>query len=469
MKRNTKFGINALLVTLVTVAAVILVNAVISTIAGKVPMKIDLTRDRVYEFSEHTKEMMESLDQEIKVYALYPTNTNANEYITYAQEYLSKYEALSKNFKVTYIDPYTNPGFAKKYETQGEAISAGSMILECGDQVKVIPMEEMYTTNKYTGATSIDMEKKITAAVMQVTGKAGATKVYFVEGHDEFTSVQLATALTENGYECQNIHIGVAGIPQDAALLVVLAPAQDLTAEEIDALDRYLDGGGKALFAFEPGQQPLERLNGYLAEWGVVPRNDFVVENNPDRTASMQGLAIPIPSFEKHQITERLIERKMIYIMPSVGSLELNDQNIRHTQLTPLLTTTKDSWGKVNFASETMEKEEGDHEGPLTIAALSEMADFSGSGIMVIGSLSAIEYNGILQESSYANGDFILNAVGYLTKTENNMNIRAKLISETNLTMTQGQVALVTVLLQYVLPILIILAGLIVWLERRYR
>ena len=78
MKKKTKFGINALISTIVTVAAVILVNAVISTVAGKIPMKIDLTKDSVYEFSDYTKEVMKKLDKEVNVYALYPSNMNSN-------------------------------------------------------------------------------------------------------------------------------------------------------------------------------------------------------------------------------------------------------------------------------------------------------------------------------------------------------------------------------------------------------
>ena len=470
MRKNTKFGINALIITLVTVAAVILVNAVISTIAGKVPMKFDLTQDKIYEFSEHTKEIMSEIDKEINVYALYPANTNANEYITYAEEYLAKYEALNKNFKVTYIDPYSNPNFAKKYETQGETISAGSIILECGDNFRVVTMNQMYTTNSYTGATSIDMEKKITSAVMHVTGQEGTTKVYFVEGHDEYASTELALALAESGYKYDSINIGAKGIPEDAAMLIMLAPSKDLTAEERDALDTYLDNGGKALFAFEPGMPPLERLSSYLAEWGIVPRNDFIVENDPDHAFRIQtGMTIPAPSFVEHDITENLISQKLVYMTPSAGSLELDKNNIRRAELTPLMTTSEDSWGKVNLTSGTLDKEDGDNEGPLTVAALSEMPDENRSSIMVIGSLTAIELSGILQESSYANGDFILNAIGYITETDNSMDIRAKVISASSLTMSQSQVVITWVLLQYILPIIVIVIGLIVWLKRRYK
>ncbi len=470
MRKNTKFGINAIIITLVTIAAVILVNAVASTLADKLPVKFDLTQDKVYEFSDHTREIMSKLDKEINVYALYPANTNANQYITYAEEYLAKYEALNKNFKVTYIDPYTNPNFAKKYETQGESIGAGAVVLECGDKFRAVTMNEMYTTNSYTGSTSIDMERKITSAVMHITGQSGNTKVYFIEGHDEHSSTELSKALGENGYKYETINIGAKGIPDDAAMLIVLNPSKDLTAEERDMLDGYLDKGGRAMFAFEPGMPRLERLSSYLAEWGIVPRNDFIVENDSDHAFRIQsGVTIPAPVLSEHSITNNLISQKLVYMTPSAGSLELNKNNIRHAELTSLMNTTEKSWGKVNLAASTLEKEEGDNEGPLTVAALSEVYGENGGSIMVIGSLTAIELSGILQESSYANGDFILNSIGYLTQTDGSMDIRAKVISASSLRMSQAQVVITWVLLQYIIPLIVIIIGLVVWFKRRYK
>lgn len=467
MKKNTKFGLNALIITLVTVAAVILVNAVITTIAGKTSLKLDLTRDKVYEFSAHTKDIMKELDKEVNVYALYPANTDANEYITYAEEYLAKYEALNKNFKVTYIDPYDNPSFAKKFEEQGQSVEAGSIILECGDKFHVVHMYQMYSTNQYTGSTSIDMEKQITSAVMKVTGKIGTTKVYFVEGHGEYPSKELAGVLAENGYATESLNISAAGIPQDASMLVVMAPSTDLTAEERDMLDEYLDNGGKALFAFEAGMPKLERLNGYLAEWGIVPTNDFVVETDNTRLFRIGGNIVSVPSMLSHNITDNLIEQKLVYMTPSMSSLALDENNIRRAQITPIMTTSEKSWGKVDTT--TLEKTDDDNAGPLVVAALAEMPSENRSAIMVLGSLSAIESEGILQETSYANSDFILNAIGYITETDNSMDIRAKKITASGLTMNQTQVVVLVMVLQYILPLIIIVLGFIVWFKRRYK
>ncbi len=470
MKNNTKLSINAVVITAFVIAAVILLNAIFSVVASKLPMKIDLTKDKVYEISDYTKEVMKSIDDEILVYALYPSNSSGNEYITYAEEYLKKYENLNKNFKVTYIDPYENPGFAKKYEQQGQTINAGSIIFECGQRVKIVDMEQMYSVNSFSGESQIDMEKKITAAVMDVVGKRNSTKVYFTEGHDEYNSVQLASALVEDGFESETVNISRSGIPDDADIIIMMSPSKDLTQEARDSLENYLDNGGRALFVFEPGKAKQPRLDEYLADWGISMNYDYIIDSDSDYAFQFQnGLTIPAPKLAKHKITEKLIDQKLVFMAPAVSSMTLNENNINYADITPLLTTSEKSWGKINFTSNVMEKEEGDTQGPLTVAALAERQGSDAGKIMVIGSLQALELDSILNETSYANGDFILNSVGYLTETETSMDIRAKVISAARLTMSQAQVSAVWIVLQYLIPIAVIAIGLVVWFKRRYK
>jgi hypothetical protein len=249
-----------------------------------------------------------------------------------------------------------------------------------------------------------------------------------------------------------------------------MAPSNDWSAEERDALDKYLDKGGKAMFVLEPGTKVQPRMAEYLAEWGFSANNDYVVEGDPDHAFQFQnGMVVPAPIFVENSINEKLIKRKLAYMAIASQSIELNDKNLRYASIRPLLVTTENSWGKVNLSAQTTAKEAGDTEGPLTIAAISEMQDGSNAKVFVLGSLQAVELNGILNESAYANGDFLLNSVAYMTNTASSMDIRAKVISAPRLAMTQAQVLGIWLILQYFLPFIIIVIGLVVWLRRRYK
>ena len=46
-----KFGLSSAALTALVIAAVVLVNVLISAITDRTPLKIDITKEKVYEFS----------------------------------------------------------------------------------------------------------------------------------------------------------------------------------------------------------------------------------------------------------------------------------------------------------------------------------------------------------------------------------------------------------------------------------
>ena len=172
---------------------------------------------------------------------------------------------------------------------------------------------------------------------------------------------------------------------------------------------------------------------------------------------------------QKHSITDKLIEQKIAFMAPDSCSFTVNDNNIQHTFVTPLLTTSDKSWGITDMTRTDTSKKEGDINGPLTVAAISEKSGDGNKGaVFVLGSLSSAETSGILSSSAYSNGDFITNAFAYLTDSTDSLSIRAKVISAETMSMTEKQVRVFSIILQYILPLIILVSGLVIWLRRRY-
>lgn len=462
---DTKFRINNGLVTAAVIVGVLLLNGIVTTVGAKMPMKVDMTRDKVYEFSDQTKEVMGALDSEIEVYALYPDGVEG-ELVTAVKEYLKMYEQMSDKFKLTYIDPYTDPSFARKY---GDDVGVGSVVIQRGEKFRVIPLNQLYRESQITGEVSIDLEKQMTSAIRYVAGTGSAVKAYLTEGHNEYAGTELKAALTNEGYAVESVNLSTASVPEDASVLISMAPSVDFTAEERDALDAYLMKGGKAAFIFTAGNPDMERLDAYLEEWGITVNGDFAFEGDTGKAfRSNYGVPVPAPELQKHTITEKLIDSDISFIAPASCSFGLNENNLQHTYLTALLKTSKNSWGITDLTRAATEKAEGDISGPLTLAAISEKSDGTGGAVFVMGSLQAVETQGVLDNASYSNGDLMLNAFSYLTDKGDALNIRAKVISPESLTMTETQVKALSIVLQYVLPVLILIAGLVVWLRRRY-
>ena len=58
----------------------------------------------------------------------------------------------------------------------------------------------------------------------------------------------------------------------------------------------------------------------------------------------------------------------MYMLIPGAQSIRILDMKKRSLKIEPLLVTSENSWAKVNMEATTLEKEEGDIEGPINIA-----------------------------------------------------------------------------------------------------
>lgn len=466
-KIKLKMSVMSALITAVVLVCVLVVNGLISVVTEKHPLKIDLTKDKVYEFSQRTKEVMKNLDTEIKAYALIPEGTD-DEYIDYIKQYLGKYKALNSKFKVEYVDPYSNPAFMTKYNDGETQASVYSVILTKGDDFKIITPNQMYNDNKYTGSVEIDLERKVTSAIMKLTGQLSGVKAYFLSGHGEYEGTNLASLLEDEGYTTGSVNLSVEAIPDDTAVLFSLAPQSDWTAEERDAIDKYMDKGGKLVIAADPSRmKPAERLDSYLAEWGLKLDYDYVIEADDTKALSSgNGIPVPVPQLSDHAINKKIAESDSVFVSPDSMSIS-KIKSANSATVSELLTTSDKSYGKVNLKSTSISKEDGDIDGPLSVASISEKTGDKTSSVVVIGSLTALEWDKLLSEGAYLNSDFVLNTVNYLCGSSEDLGIRAKQVSAEQMTMTEQQVAVCRRVLQFVVPIVIILIGLFVWLKRR--
>lgn len=457
-KIKLKMSLISVIITAVVIACVLFLNAIIAVIGEKAPMKIDLTRDKIFEFSQQTKDVMKNLDTEIKAYALIPDGMQG-ESVDYIKEYLDKYKSLSDKFKVSYVDPYEDPSFMYKYTNDEEQPGVGSVIIENGDEFKIVASDQIFTYG-YSNEIQIDMERKVTNAIMAVTGTLRTSDVYFTAGHGETSATGLRSILEEEGYKCNDIVLSTEKIPEKAKILFCVAPMADFTAEERNALDAFTDKGGRFVFIAAPGMQPMERIDSYIEEWGLKVNYDLVMETDENSSIPLgYGMTAPVAKIQEHTITEKLMGAQSPLVMAVSTSISAF-KSANNAYATKLLLTTEKAYG-ANVFNGSMT-----HKGPLCMAAISEKTggDVS-SAILVLGSVTATEYT----EGAYLNTDFILNAVNYLSGSNESVSIRAKQISPEKMTMTQGQVSVAIIVLQWILPLAIIIIGLIVWLKRRYK
>ncbi len=463
---NTKYKVNSWIVTLVVVAAVILVNAIVSAFTDKLPIKIDMTAGKQYEISQETKDVMKKLDKEVKVNIL----ASEENISPVTKEYINKYKSMSSKFVPEYIDVYKNQTMLYSYQAKGETISAGDIILECEGRYKIVPASSIYTQGFSISEDeqnyNFELETRLTNSLVTVSGMMEESAVYFLEGHGEQQSQALITNLTTMGYKNETVSIVNEDIPEDAKLLITVTPSGDFSLEECEKIDKFLDNGGNLLVVYTPGMSSLERFDKYLAEWGILPQYDLVLEKDESRI--MQSPIIMLPDMESHEITAGIIDQKLPLIFYGSSSFDMLQSNAQRATVTPLVKTTAKAIGKKDLNSTNLELEDGDLTGPLTLAMVAERKTPSVSRVMVIGSATALELPEEMTGSK-ANTQFVAGAVTWLTNNQRNLKISPKVITERKIIgLTNLSVTIMYYGLVIILPLAILIAGIIIWLRRRY-
>ena len=369
-----------------------------------------------------------------------------------------------------YVDPYVDTAFLSKYESATEQIDMYTIIVECGKNYQVITSDEFITSAYFDDTQSIDLEKQITNAVLLVTEQISESNIYIDVMHtnSEYSdySKELGAYLVMDGYKCKELNMGTSGIPEDADVIISVAPMYDYTNEEIKLLEEFFSRGGKLLIMGREGLKPLENLDALLLEWGIKMNYDYIIEQGENNLINLGNIRIPIANYDQqHTITEKLAGSNYPLIMPYAMSVSVV-KSTNGSEPTRILTTSEKAYSKKNL--DTYEKEEGDIEGLLGLAAISINMEEKSSGVMVIGSVDGILLQ-LTTNSNYLNKDFLLNSLDYLSGVDQSMDIRAKQITPEEMIVTQKQYKTINIVLVWIIPITIILLGLVIWLRRRFK
>ncbi len=470
--KNTKYKVNSWVITAVVVIAVILVNLIVTTVSSKVPLKIDLTEDKIYEISDETKDILKKLDVEVKAYVLTPEE----EASVIVKEYIQRYNQLTDKLDFQYIDIYKNQTMLTKYQQLGEAISKGDIILEYNDSYKIIQLsqivKDLSSTNE-SSMSSLDLEAKLTNGILFVTGKVTENNFYFLEGHGEAKTATFDSVIESKDNEIETISIINADIPEDADVLATVMPSSDFTAEECEKIDAFLDNGGKLIVLYSPGLEACPTFESYLYEWGIKPVHGIVVENDSSKSAGSQVEFFP--TLQEHEITSNILSLKLpVMFVGGTMGFEVYENNPQKATVTSLVKSSSNSFVETDLNSKNPEFNGEDLQGAVDLCVLSEKQVVTNSGeektaaVFVLGNALAVEITE-QHTGNRANSEFTENTVTYLTNSSDSLQISSKIITKGLFTRPSDVV--ITVLyyvLIWLIPVGLLLAGIIIWLKRRY-
>lgn len=468
-KKLLKHGTYSMAVTAVVIAIVVVLNLVVQEIPSKC-REIDLSSQKLYTIGEQTEKILKNLKKDVTLYYIAQDGTESSD----IKNLLEKYEEGSKHITVEQKDPAVFPKFASQYTSDN--ISNNSIIVVCGDKSKVVDYSSMYETsiNYQTYSqevTGFDGEGQLTSAINYVVSD-NMPVLYNLEGHDESSmSETMKETIEKANIEIKSLNLlSEEAVPDDAECLFIFAPATDLTKEEADKIISYLENGGKALIVSNYTDEDMPNFESVLENYGVQPVDGIVLEGNTDNYVSQNPYYL-LPNIESGEINSELSSQSRYVLVPLAQGIKKAD-NIRDTlNISSILTTSDSAYSKTNLKDmDTMEKEDGDIDGPfdLAVSITEKVGDDKETQIAYFASASIFN-DSINSMVSGTNYELLSASLAWMCSTDdsNQISIPSKSYDTTTLTVPTADINFWSIFVTGVLPVCTLLIGFGIWMKRR--
>lgn len=458
--RSLKTGAYSSTLIIIVFAAVIMANLTVTELPADIT-QLDVTSQKLYSLTDDTKTLMKRLEQDVTIYVISSEESSD----TTVDKTLARYEQLSDHIRVEYKDPLVSPNFYKSF---ADSVSSNSLIVVSGDRSKVIDYYDLYEQefDYYTYSSSVtgyDAEGQITSAIDYVTNEE-LPMIYQLEGHGEASLESSFTeVLSKENVEITTINLlQYDEVPEDAAAILLLSPTTDLSSDDADKIISYLQNGGKAVISITLTENEMPNFDRVLEAYGVTNTYAMVIEN--DRNYYSQSPYYLLPEIQSSELTSEIYNQKYIFAPYTMG-LDFNLDSEERT-VESFLTTSGNAYAKADPLNvSTLEYEEGDTQGTFTVGALITEGD---TEVAVIASGYVFTESADSMVSG-ANSTLFGNIIAKFAGKEDSVSIAAKSYSMDNITVSQSGVILLGVLFTIALPLLILSAGVFVWIRRRKR
>lgn len=438
------------------IAVVIAVLAAANVLANRYDKSFDSTSNKRYSLSDQTVKIVKGLKQDATI-----TYFDQATRFQSAKDQLDLYANLSPKVHVEYVDPDKKPQVAREAGIK----NYGTAIVQIGankQEAKGLNEEGI------TGAFIRDL-KNTTRTVCFVTG-SGEHQIddSSRNGYSRFKEL-----LGKDEYAAKSIDLlQKAEIPADCTVVVVAGPSGDYQQPEVDAIKKYVEAGGRALFLLDPplkiGRSEIadnDALTGLLQAWGVTVDKDLILDMNPiGQLAGLGPQVALVTSYDSHPIVSEM--KGTATGFPLSRSIDI--KNGSSTTVQKLFGSSDSSLATNKLNSPNVDPSDPKNKkGPLTIGAAGSYntgKENSQGRFVVIGSSdwaanSFINFNG--------NRDLALNAINWLSSDEDLISIRPKEPEDRRITLTRAQMNWVRITSQFLLPLIVVFAGVSVWWRRR--
>ncbi len=443
-KRALQLGAASGLNTLIFVG----ILALLAFITTRHHARADLTQKGLFSLADQTKKVLEKLDKDVKIYAFYKEGDE-----TLPRDLLEQYAYHSNHVKFMFIDPIKKPQLTKRYNVN----QYGTIVVESnGRRETITELSEAKLTNAILKATR-DVEKM----------------VCFTTGHGEKDiesekprGYKLITdGIRKDNYMVRTVNIiQDKGIPRECNVLIIAGPTTDFFPAELDSIKDYIERGGRVMVLVDPNRKPS--IVEFLKQYNIQVDNDLIW----DYSRQLLGMGPAAPLVTRYENHPMFKEFNIMTFFPEACSVRPLENGQEGITTTVLFKSSPRSWGETNFAAGQGKYDEGkDLKGPLPIAVLAtkKLDNQKKAHVLVVGD-SDFASNFAAQYLGHpGNYDLFLNMVNWLAEEEDMVTIRPKEFDDRRVTLTEHDLKVVKYVSIFGLPLVIIIAGLMVYYRRR--
>lgn len=471
MTRSLRSGSYSIAISAIVIAAVVVLNLLVSSLPSSIT-KPESSSIKLYDFDEQTRSIAKSVEEDVTIY-VWVEKDSADQTL---DEFLTRYAALNDKIRVEYVDPALNPAFMDQYTEEDP--SQNSLVVVSDKRARVVDVLDIYTYSYtesqlyqylyYYGTLPspdvFDAENALTSAVDYVTTNVLPT-VYTLTGHNEteFGTNLSAQLDSENLAQKTLSLLTEETVPEDCDLLVIAAPKQDLTAEELEKILTYLENGGNVLLYTNYETAAPENLAALCEAYGMRAADGVIFEQDSYAYAYRYNL---IANLNSHTITDPLISANSYVIVPAAhGILEMDAYRSTLT-VSPLLSTSDGAYLKNVETMTSSDREDGDASGPFLLAAIAtETVNGKTGNLIWVSSDALFDDN----TAVYGNTDFVMNLFNYCCEKENAVTVRSVSLAIEPLVVSESESRFWSLLLTIGAPVVAIGIGLLIWFKRRSR
>jgi ABC-type uncharacterized transport system involved in gliding motility auxiliary subunit len=459
MKNNSKLKLQLLIQNWFFVLFFVLLVILCGYLSNQFVLTKDVTQANRNTLTQGSIEVLQNMPHPINL-TVFATKDDVNNGDTFRQgiiNFIARYQRTKSDINIKFISPVEEPKLAQE---MGIRID-GEVIVEYNKRSEHIspPFAEQDLTNLLVRLT-----------------RTNEQPILYLDGHGEKNLIgvknndlgEFGKQLEKKGFKFSNPDLTVLSeVPKQGRLLVIASPQVNVSKVESIKIVKYLQSGGNILWLLDDDNlRGLENVAEYL---GLNVSEGKVIDPSSSQFGANENVSFAT-FYGDHPTTNSFMLRTLYN-----GAHEVSAKGTYENgwEVSKLIEVAGSGWlegkGKNEDQKLVFDKNK-DKKGPINIGiAFSRKFEEKGQRVIVIGNAAFLSNSFI---TSGGNLDLGINMINWLAGDEKLITIQPMPLKDVNVTIPNDSKSVFlawTIFhsFQYFIPIILFIAGFVIWFRRR--